>query len=210
MTITIHTFVLGAIKNNTYLIVDDATQQAALVDPAAATNQIPELLEEKGYQLTYMLITHAHFDHVGGVKWMQSLTQQHIPVALHRLDLNLWKSGGGSRDFGFDFDPGPVPDLIVTDGQALPLGEIRITVLHTPGHSFGHVTFLDLADKAAFCGDLIFYHGVGRTDLDVCNEDDLFTSIRDKILTLPDDTVLYPGHGGKTSVGEERANNPFL
>ena len=210
MTITIHTFVLGAIKNNTYLIVDDATHQAALVDPAAATNQIPALLEEKGYTLSYMLITHAHFDHIGGVKCMQSLSPQHVPVAMHTLDMGLWKGGGGSKDFGFEFDPGLAPDLIVTVGQVLPLGETTITVLHTPGHSFGHVTYLDLKDKAAFCGDLIFYHGVGRTDLDVCNEDDLFASIRSKILTLPDDTVLYPGHGSKTTVAEEKENNPFL
>lgn len=210
MTIKIHTFVLGAIKNNTYLIVDEATRQAALVDPAASTNQIPAMLEEQDYHLASMLITHAHFDHIGGVKWMQSITPQHVPVALHELDLGLWRDGGGSRDFGFNFDPGPEPDLIVNDGQVLTLGETQITVLHTPGHSFGHVTYLISADKAAFCGDLIFYHGVGRTDLDVCNEEDLFTSIRTKILTLPDDTVLYPGHGAMTSVGEERANNPFL
>ena len=97
-----------------------------------------------------MLITHAHFDHIGGVKWMQSLSHLHVPVAMHALDMNLWKGGGGSKDFGFEFDPGPVPDFIVTDGQVLPLGETTITVLHTPGHSFGHVTYLDLKDKAAF------------------------------------------------------------
>jgi len=210
MTVKIHTFILGAIKNNTYLIVDEATRLAALVDPAASTNQIPAMLEEKGLELCYMLITHAHFDHIGGVRWMQSLAPQHVPVALHALDLNLWNEGGGSKDFGFDFDPGPQPDLIVTDGQKLTLGDTQITVLHTPGHSFGHVTYHLGAERVAFCGDLIFYHGIGRTDLDVCNEDDLFASIRTKILTLPDDTVLYPGHGAKTTVGEERVNNPFL
>jgi hydroxyacylglutathione hydrolase len=210
MTISIHTFVLGPIQNNTYLVVDDETRQAVLIDPAAPSKQIASLIEEKGLQLKYMLITHAHFDHIGGVKWFQSLSNQPIPVALHSLDLDLWKAGGGSKDFGFEFDPGQEPDLIVCDQQLIPLGKTTFKVLFTPGHSFGHVTYLSLENRAAFCGDLIFYHGVGRTDLDVCNEEDLYTSIREKIFTLPDDTFLYPGHGKKTSVKEEKENNPFL
>ncbi len=210
MSISIHTFVLGQIQNNTYLLVDRDTRQAAIVDPTLPSQKIASLMEQENLELKLILITHAHFDHIGGVKWFQSLTKEHIPVALHPLDLDLWKSGGGAKNFGFEFDPGESPDFMVSDGQVIPLGNTDIQVLFTPGHSTGHVTYYCPADRAAFCGDLIFHHGVGRSDLDVSNEEDLYKSIQEKIFTLPDDTVLYPGHGEKTSVEEEKENNPFL
>jgi Zn-dependent hydrolases, including glyoxylases len=210
MSITVQTFILGPIQNNTYLVIDDESKQAALVDPSTPSKQILDYLKSNTLDLRLILITHAHFDHISGVHWFRNRNNRTIPVALHALDLDLWRDGGGSKDFGFELKPGADPDLLVSDGQRIPLGKTSFKVLHTPGHSFGHVTYVADHDRAAFCGDLIFYHGIGRTDLPVGNEADLFASIREKIFTLPADTILYPGHGDKTSVGEEKANNPFL
>jgi glyoxylase-like metal-dependent hydrolase (beta-lactamase superfamily II) len=207
---TIHTFVLGPIKNNTYLIVDNESRAAALIDPAAPTNQITSLLDQQDLILKYILITHAHFDHITGVKWARTLSKEHIPVTLHNLDIDLWKDGGGSRNFGFELDAGPVPDVIVADQQVIQMNGLTFTVLHTPGHSRGHVTYYFPAENTAFCGDLIFRHGVGRTDLEGCSTADLMKSIHEKIFTMPDDTILYPGHGEATTVEEEKENNPFL
>jgi hydroxyacylglutathione hydrolase len=210
MTLSIQTFVLGPIQNNTYLAIDDQTHQAALVDPSTPSRQVVSYLEDNQINLRLILITHAHFDHISGVHWFRNIGDRQIPVAMHPLDLDLWREGGGSKDFGFELKPGEVPDMLVADGQEIQLGETTFKVLFTPGHSFGHVTYFSPENLIAFCGDLIFYHGVGRTDLPVSNESDLFTSIREKILTLPEDTILLPGHGERTSVKEEKANNPFL
>jgi glyoxylase-like metal-dependent hydrolase (beta-lactamase superfamily II) len=122
----------------------------------------------------------------------------------------LWKSGGGSKEFGFDLDVGHPPNTLLSDQESLTFSDIHLTILHTPGHTSGHVTFHLPLNTTAFCGDLIFFHGVGRTDLSNGDEDQLANSIRGKIFTLPNETLLYPGHGPETSVEEEMANNPFL
>jgi hydroxyacylglutathione hydrolase len=210
MSIAIHTFILGPIQNNTYLVIDEPTRQAALIDPSTPSSQVVNFLKENDLDLQLILITHAHFDHISGVHRFRTFNNRPIPVAMHTLDLELWRDGGGSKDFGFELKTGEDPDVIVTDNQELLLGNTAFKVLHTPGHSFGHVTYYFPEERAAFCGDLIFYHGVGRTDLPVSNEPDLYTSIHEKIFTLPEDTILYPGHGEKTSVKEEKENNPFL
>ena len=210
MSIKIHTLVLGPIQTNTYVVVDESTRKSVIIDLAVPSKQITSLLEEHELELAAIWITHAHFDHIGGVKWLRSQIKHPLPVALHDLDTELWLNGGGSKDFGFDFDPGPAPNLPIVDGQILKVGQTEFKVLHTPGHCQGHVTYVSLLEKVAFCGDLIFRQGIGRSDLQYSQEADLFESIRQKIFTLPQETVLYPGHGQITTVKEEMENNPFL
>ncbi len=210
MTLFIETFILGPIENNTYLIVDETSQSAAVIDPAAPSQAVIEKIQEKNAVLKFILLTHAHFDHIGGVKWLTRQFSTTQKVALHQADLGLWENGGGSKDFGFDFEPGIEPNLVLNDHNILLLGDVQINVLHTPGHTMGHVTYHLPQINTAFCGDLIFYRGIGRTDLNVSNETDLFKSIHERILTLPDETILYPGHGPSTSVAQEKQNNPFL
>jgi glyoxylase-like metal-dependent hydrolase (beta-lactamase superfamily II) len=210
MTIEIQTLTLGPLENKTYLIHDTASKEGVIVDPAIPSKQISTWISQNDISLKYILVTHAHFDHIGGVKWVQNLSKEQIPVALHEKDLQLWNEGGGAKNFGFDFDPGAVPNLMVEDQQDFQLGNSEFKVLFTPGHSPGHVTYVFMDDKSAFCGDLIFFHSVGRTDLEHGCQDDLAASIHQKIFTLPIDTVLYPGHGRPTTVGEEKKNNPYL
>ena len=210
MSLKIENFILGPIENNTYLLTDTETSSAALVDPSVPSREILEATRKAGLQLNSILITHAHFDHIGGAKYFKKQFGGEPQIYLHPADLQLWLTGGGALDFGFEFDAGDQPDILFENEQTLKLGNIMIKVLHTPGHTPGHVTFHLPNSNAAFCGDLIFYHGVGRTDLAYSNQDDLFLSVKEKIFTLPDNTLLYPGHGPSTSVGEEKENNPFI
>lgn len=210
MTIDIQTYTLGPLENKTYLINDINSKEAAIIDPSIPSKQISSWIEQNGITLKYILITHAHFDHIGGAKWFQNLSENHIPIALHEKDMELWKEGGGAKNFGFDFDPGVTPDLIVEDQQEFQLGNSTFKVLFTPGHSPGHVTYAFIDDQAAFCGDVIFFHSVGRTDLEHGSSEVLLTSIHQKIFTLSDNTILYPGHGKPTTVEEEKKNNPYV
>lgn len=210
MTLSIETFVLGPIENNTYLIKDEVDGVAAIIDPAAPSQELANALKENSCSLKYIWLTHAHFDHIGGVKFLKREFGESVSVVLHEKDLELWKKGGGSADFGFDFDAGDPPDFLVEHQTSTFLGKHEFLILHTPGHTQGHLTYYSADHQIAFVGDLIFYHGIGRTDLDVSNDRELFTSIKEKIFTLPDKTILYPGHGPKTNVAEEKRNNPFV
>lgn len=208
--IKIKRFVLGPLENNTYLITDPYNKKAVVIDPSAPSRELLSEIIENSLTLEAILLTHAHFDHIGGVNWLMREFGNQITIALHKDDLDLWKSGGGSKEFGFDLDVGHPPNTLLSDQESLTFSDIHLTILHTPGHTSGHVTFHLPLNTTAFCGDLIFFHGVGRTDLSNGDEDQLANSIRRKIFTLPKETLLYPGHGPETSVEEEMANNPFL
>lgn len=211
MALMIDTFILGPIDNNTYLLSDKKSKDAVLIDPAVPSTKIVHHIDKKNLNLNEIWLTHAHFDHIGGVRWfLEQYAGRDIQSAIHKNAANLWEKGGSAREFGFDFDPGPLPNKILSDNEILKIGTTEFTVLHTPGHTPGHVTFYDAQDNIAFCGDLIFYHGIGRTDMAISSTPILMKSISQKIFTLPDETRLYPGHGQFTTVREEKNNNPFL
>ncbi len=132
-------------------------------------------------------------------------------MALHPADHPLWQVNGGAALFGLqDFDPGPEPTVDLVDGMSLRLGVHVLTAHHTPGHTPGHMIFHYADSNVVFCGDLIFQGSVGRVDLPGGDPQKLMDSIRQHLLTLPDDTTLLPGHGPSTTVGRERQTNPFL
>lgn len=210
MALSIKTFILGPIENNTYLLSNSDSKEAVLIDPAVPSRNIINHLKENGLLLKSIWITHAHFDHIGGVRWLLDNSGADVKVVIHQEAISLWEIGGSAREFGFDFDPGPVPETIVKEGDRLSIGNYEFMVYHTPGHTPGHITFYCKEENMAFCGDLIFYHSIGRTDLTTSNESDLLNSINENIFTLPDETTLYPGHGNSTTVGEEKRNNPFV
>jgi hydroxyacylglutathione hydrolase len=207
----LQSFTLGPVGTNSYLVADPEGKQAAVVDPGAEGERIAARAEALGLIITSIWLTHAHFDHLGGVAGIVRSLDTFPAIALHPKDLPLWHAKGGAPFFGVrDFQTGPEPSLQLKHGQQLPLGTFLFEVRHTPGHSPGHVIFRNLSAGVVFCGDLIFRQGVGRVDLPGGDWETLLDSIRAEILTLPDDTTLYPGHGPATSVGAERGQNPFL
>lgn len=210
-SLEIVSFELGLAMTNAYLVGDPATQTAVVVDPAWDGAMIHEAALERGWRVTSIWLTHAHFDHFGGVAELADLAEVTPPVALHPLDEPLWRAHGGAAFFGVPgFDPGPEPTIDLEHGMKMQLGDHTFEVRHTPGHSPGHVILVAAEDGLVFSGDLIFMGSVGRTDLPGGDWPTLLKSIQDEILPLPDDTILLSGHGPQTTVGRERSTNPFI
>ena len=206
----IKTFVLGPVETNAYLVADTEAGVAALVDPAWDGHLLVEAAQEGGWRITQIWLTHAHFDHIAGTAEVVKQVAPKPSVALHPDDLTLYRMQGGAPFFGMHIDPGPEPDVSISPGQVLQLGSYAFEVRHAPGHTPGHVIFYNASEGLVFCGDLIFMGSVGRTDLPGGSHAALIASIQDQVLNLPDDTRLLSGHGPETTVGQERAWNPFL
>jgi hydroxyacylglutathione hydrolase len=203
-------FILGPVQTNTYLVGDSNTGQAAVIDPAWDGQLILDEARRRAWRIGNIWLTHAHFDHLGGAAAVADGSSPPPPVSLHPDDYALWRNQGGARLFGFHIDPGPEPTIDLVHGQILRIGENLLEVRHTPGHTRGHVVFYCKEAGIVFCGDLVFSGSIGRTDLPGGDYDTLIQSIQTQILTLPDETRLLSGHGPETTVGVERAYNPFL
>ncbi len=204
-------FVLGPVQTNAFLVADPIGRVAAVIDPAWDGAAIVGEADRRGWRITDVWLTHAHFDHFGGVAGVCDGVNPPPRVALHPLDQPLWRVNGGAAWFGMqDFDPGPEPTIDLAAGLTLNLGSLRFEVRHAPGHTPGHVVFYCAEASQLFCGDVIFDGGVGRTDLPGGDWDELLASIQAQVLSLPDDVTLQPGHGPSTTVGIQRRTNPFL
>ena len=204
----VETLPVGPLETNCYLVGCEQTRLGAVMDPGGDAAVILSAVERRGLTLKVILLTHAHFDHIGGLAELAEAT--HAQVALHPGDLPLLRAQGGAAMFGIFVRPSPEPDWALSDGQVIKVGTLRLNVLHTPGHTPGHVTFYEPTAKAAFDGDVLFMQGIGRTDFPGSSYKQLMDSIRNKLFALPDDTTLYPGHGPATTVGDEKRSNPFL
>jgi hydroxyacylglutathione hydrolase len=208
---TIVAFVLGPAMTNAYLVGEEEQGRAVVIDPAWDGELIVQEAQTRGWRISNIWLTHAHFDHFGGAAAVADAYETPIPVSLHPADHPLWRSHGGAADFGFSsFNPGPEPTIELEHGMELHLGSAYLEVRHTPGHCPGHVMFSAPGLGLVFCGDLIFQNGVGRTDLPGGDWQTLLRSIKQEILVLPDETLLLSGHGPATTVGQERRTNPFL
>ena len=204
----IATLPVGLIQTNCYVAGCPDTKECAVIDPGGHPERILAEVERQGLSIKYVLNTHAHFDHTdgnGGIVGASDAT-----LALHPLDLPLLKASGGASLFGLQADPSPLPDLELQDGDELEVGTLRFKVLHTPGHTPGHVCFYEQAEGVLFDGDVVFYRSIGRTDLPGGDYQQMMNSIRNVLLSLPDDTVVYSGHGPATTIGDEKRLNPWL
>lgn len=178
-----------------------------MIDPGADPDRIIGALDSLGATPEAILLTHAHLDHVTAVGGL--VERYACPVYLHPADLDLYRAAPGQAAmFGLQVEAQPVPDQTLTDRQVLDFGPIRLTVRHAPGHSPGGVVFV--GRDIALVGDCVFAGSIGRTDLPGGDTQTLLRSIREQILTLPEQTILYTGHGPATTVAREAASNPFL
>ena len=203
----IKTFVEPPIDNNNYLIVDEKTKDAALIDCSSIDDRIDAEIEKQGANLKYILLTHGHFDHIAGIR--PNRFRNNPQIVMHKADLD-WLNNANQYlpMFGMPEITIPKVDIFVEDGDTIQLGSLEIKVLHTPGHTQGGVCYL--VDGNLFSGDTIFREAVGRCDLEGGNFNQIVESIQDKIFTLPAKTVIYPGHGNITSVEWEKEHNRFL
>jgi hydroxyacylglutathione hydrolase len=202
---TVH---VGITQTNCYVVGCEETHEGVVIDPGGHPNRILKAIEDSGVTIHYVLNTHCHFDHMGANAEIVAATG--ALLALHPAELPILQARGGASLFGVLVKESPMPDVELEDGQVIEVGEFRFQVLHTPGHSPGGVTFYLEEEGVAFDGDVLFAMGVGRTDLTGGDWDTLVHSIHEMLFALPDETVLYPGHGPKTTVGHEKAHNPWV
>ncbi|MEX2109443.1 MAG: MBL fold metallo-hydrolase [Gemmatimonadaceae bacterium] len=202
----VETFTVGAFQENCYLIVDDRSHKAVIVDPGGEGDRLVDAVESCGAELEAIWITHAHVDHVGAIASIKR--KWNVPVYLHPADRRLYEAAARQAEvYGVPFEEPPPPDREFSDGQHLELGGSEFTVMHAPGHAPGHVVIH--GEGMALVGDCLFAGSIGRTDLPFSNPPQLAESLK-KIAGLPPETIVYPGHGMETTIAEERRSNPFL
>ncbi len=203
----LETLVVSPFEVNCYLVWNPGDNSGVIIDPGDEDELIIERVEKAGFQPKAVLLTHGHGDHIGAVKPVKE--HFNIPLYIGKEDASMLSSPSEnvSAVFGYKVVCPPAEHL-VADGDVIGFGDLKFTVIFTPGHTRGGVCYF--VDRFLFCGDTLFQNSVGRTDLPGGNYETLIDSIDRKLLTLPDDIICFPGHGPSTSIGEERHNNPFI
>lgn len=205
----LETFPVGPLQCNCTLLGDEETREAIIVDPGDEITRIHRRLTDLGLTLKQILITHAHIDHVGGALKLKALTG--APIYLNEADLPLLTMMSAQAAWlGIEPPATAPPDEALNDGRRVGLENYPAQVIHTPGHTQGSICLHFAPLKMVLAGDTLFAGSIGRTDLPGGNYNQIIDSIRSRLLTLPDETKVVPGHGPATSVGAERRTNPFL
>ncbi len=200
---------LGPLQTNCYLLGCEETMQAAIIDPAWNGRAIAATADEQGWEITQILLTHSHFDHIGGLADLKSAT--HAPIYIHPEAIPMMQTATMQAAlYQMHIPAPPPPDEMLHEGQTLTVGNCSLRVLYTPGHAPGHVSFYLPEHGVVFSGDALFQNSIGRTDLPGGDYHTLIRAIQRELLSLPDETHVLSGHGPATTIGEERRNNPFL
>lgn len=200
--------VTGLLEENCYVIKDKKSAISIVIDPGDDGEKIADAIGN--FKVNYILLTHAHFDHVGALKYLKENFGGEI--LMHKGDISLLENAPlVAGYFGISVQQPPPPDNFVEDGDIITAGNLKIKVIHVPGHSPGGVAYyMDLEEKHLFTGDILFAGSVGRTDLPGGNWNLLISGIKQKLLILPPETIVYPGHGPETTIGREKVSNPFI
>ena len=201
--------VVGPIGANCFVIGDGETGEGAIIDPGGDPEEIVQAVRETGLEIRFIIGTHGHFDHTAAVKRLKE--ELDADFLLHRNDLFfVRRSKQSAQNWGIVIDQVPDPDGYIEDGDVLALGALELSIIHTPGHSPGGISIYIQSENVLFSGDTLFSGSVGRTDFEGGSMEVLVRSIREKLLTLPDRTVVYTGHGPQTTIGHEKVHNFFV
>jgi len=201
--------VVGVLETNCYLISCKKTKQAAVIDPGGENevDLILDFLQKNNFDLKYIINTHGHIDHIAGNNLLKAKTK--ALLLIHRLDADMLVDA--NKNFSSFMGKeicSPPADKLLEEGDEIVLGRLNLRVIHTPGHTPGGISLI--SNNIVFTGDTLFAGGIGRTDLPGGSYQDLIKSIKEKLLILGDDKIIYPGHGPYSTIGEEKRTNPYL
>lgn len=200
---------VGPFQENCYVVGDEQTGVGALIDPGDEAARIAVAVEQTGLDIEKIVLTHAHIDHVGAV--VDLVEEYSCPVLGHAESRPMLEQlPAQAMMMGLKFGEIPQIDTFIEDGETVEVGGLRLKSLYTPGHSPGHLAFYVEGEGAVVAGDALFAGSVGRVDLPGGDGPTLLKSIEERLLTLPEETVVHPGHGPETTIGHERDTNPFL
>ncbi|MCR3922430.1 MAG: MBL fold metallo-hydrolase [Firmicutes bacterium] len=197
---------VGSFAANCYMLACEETREGVLIDPGAEAAQILAMVKEANVNITYIINTHGHFDHTGANEDVRKALG--VPLLIHEADGELYSNPTESLTIFSRHETLAQADRFLQDGQQLHVGKLTVTVIATPGHTKGSICLQ--VEDSLFSGDTLFAGSIGRTDLPGGSFDEIIPSIMEKLLTLPSHTVVYPGHGPQTTIGEEIEHNPFL
>lgn len=204
----IEIFVTGIISTNCYVVSNEETKEAVIIDPAAYPKKMKGYLQENELQVKAILLTHGHFDHIMGIDGI--LEDFKVPVYVHEKEAQLIAdpilNESNTYTNGYTYEKAGY----IHDGQILDLIGYQFRVIHTPGHTSGGASYYVESEKVLFSGDTLFHGSVGRTDFKTSSMSALVHSIREKLFLLPDETIVYPGHMGATTIGTEKQINPYV
>lgn len=201
-------FVTGIISTNCYLVINEDTKQAVVIDPAACPSYLMSHIKSEGLKIEAILLTHGHFDHIMGIDGF--LSEFDVPVYVHEEDADAMEdpvlNQSSTYTSGYTFGKA----RYLRDRETLELAGYTFQVIHTPGHTKGGCCYYVASENVLFSGDTLFQNSVGRTDFVNSSTSDLVHSVREKLFLLPDDTMVYPGHMGETKIGHEKKYNPYV
>jgi glyoxylase-like metal-dependent hydrolase (beta-lactamase superfamily II) len=204
--VIVEKLVVGPFASNCYIVGSQSNKEGMIIDPGDEAKQILKRVKDLELDIKFIVLTHGHIDHTGALKEVKEATG--AEVVIHGDDAKSLKNQLVAIAFGLSYPTPPRPDRLLKDGDSLDVGGMHFEVLHTPGHTSGGICLL--GQGVVFSGDTLFNYGVGRADLPGGNYSQLMNSIQTKLMTLPDNTIVYPGHGTATTIGAERTGNPFL
>ena len=203
------TVVVTEFMTNCFIVGDDATKEAIVIDPGGEAGRIVQEIKNLGVEVKAVVNTHAHVDHIGALKEIKNTFNAEI--MLHNLELPILQTASRmGRLFGVSIEEPPEPDRFLADGDQVSCGSLTLTVIETPGHSPGGISLVTSDGQYCFAGDTLFAGSIGRTDLPGGDYHTLIQSIKTRLIPLGDDVKVLPGHGPATTMGNERRYNPFL
>ena len=199
--------VVGMLQCNCYLVACDDTKEAIVIDPGGDAPLILDRVKELGLAIRYIVNTHGHIDHIAANRPVKEGTGAQLAIHQDDAEWLVTDQGAYARMLGVS-SPGPAADVLLEEGDEIAIGNERLQVIHTPGHSLGGISLV--GDGVVFCGDTLFAMGVGRVDLPGGSWETLLNTIKTRLFTMPDDTVAYTGHGPETTIGREKQFNPWF